>query len=161
MAVKIKLKTNQKLVAKNFQRLAKKLPRFIDKGLLQAGFHLLDIIRTKSARGQDFRGSPFAPYSEGYLKRLQREGKKIAVDLFYSGRMMGALTPGGKTVRKISNNIVSVSFSNSQMQQRALFNQVLMGEKNREFFGFNSTTENIIGKAFNRFVEKQIRATRI
>ena len=161
MAVAVKVKTNQQLVAKNFKRLAKKLPRFIDKGLLQAGFHLLDIIRTKSARGQDFRGSPFAPYSEGYLNRLKREGKKTAVDLFYSGRMMGALTPSGKTVRKISNNIVSVSFSNSQMQQRALFNQVLMGEKNREFFGFNSTTENIIGKAFNRFVEKQIRATRI
>ena len=161
MAVAVKVKTNQQLVAKNFKRLAKKLPRFIDKGLLQAGFQLLDIIRTKTARGQDFRGSPFAPYSEGYLNRLKREGKKTAVDLFYSGRMMGALTPSGKTVRKISNNIVSVSFSNSQMQQRALFNQVLMGEKNREFFGFNSTTENIIGKAFNRFVEKQIRATRI
>ena len=160
MAVKIKLKTNQKLVAKNFKRLAKKLPRFIDKGLLQAGFHLLDIIRTKSARGQDFRGNAFAPYSEGYLKRLQREGKKTAVDLFYSGRMLGALTPSGKTVRKIGNNIVGVSFSNSQMQQRALFNQVL-NEPKREFFGFNLRTENIIGKAFNRFVEKQIRATRI
>ena len=160
MAVKIKLKTNQKLVAKNFKRLAKKLPRFIDKGLLQAGFHLLDIIRTKSAKGQDFRGNAFAPYSEGYLKRLQREGKKTAVDLFYSGRMLGALTPSGKTVRKIGNNIVGVSFSNAQMRQRALFNQVL-NEPKREFFGFNSTTENIIGKAFNRFVEKQIRATRI
>ena len=160
MAVKIKLKTNQKQVSKNFKRLAKKLPRFIDKGLLQAGFHLLDIIRTKSARGQDFRGSAFAPYSEGYLKRLQREGKKTAVDLFYSGRMLGALTPSGKTVRKIGNNIVGVSFSNSQMQQRALFNQVL-NEPKREFFGFNLRTENIISKAFNRFVEKQIRATRI
>ena len=160
MAVKIKLKTNQKLVAKNFKRLAKKLPRFIDKGLLQAGFHLLDIIRTKSARGQDFRGNAFAPYSEGYLKRLQREGKKTAVDLFYSGRMLGALTPSGKTVRKIGNNIVGVSFSNAQMRQRALFNQVL-NEPKREFFGFNLRTENIIGKAFNRFVEKQIRATRI
>ncbi len=160
MAVAVKVKTNQKLVAKNFKRLAKKLPQFIDKGLLQAGFHLLDIIRTKTAKGQDFRGNPFAPYSEGYLKRLEREGKKTAVDLFYSGRMLGALTPSGKTVRKIGNNIVSVSFSNSQMRQRALFNQVL-GNTKREFFGFNSRTENIIGKAFNRFVEKQIRATRI
>ena len=160
MAVKIKLKTNQKQVSKNFKRLAKKLPRFIDKGLLQAGFHLLDIIRTKSARGQDFRGNAFAPYSEGYLKRLQREGKKTAVDLFYSGRMLGALTPSGRTVRRISNNIVSVAFSNAEMRTRALFNQVL-NEPKREFFGFNSTTENIIGKAFNRFVEKQIRATRI
>ena len=161
MAVAVKVKTNQKLVAKNFKRLATKLPRFIEQGLKQAGFHLLDIIRTKTAKGQDFRGNPFAPYSDGYLKRLEREGKPTAVDLFYSGRMLGALTPSGKTVRKISNNIVSVSFSNSQMRQRALFNQVLMGEKNRKFFGFNSRTENIIGKAFNRFVEKQIRATRI
>ena len=160
MAVKIKLKTNQKLVAKNFQRLAKKLPRFIDKGLLQAGFHLLDIIRTKSARGQDFRGSPFAPYSEGYLKRLQREGKKTAVDLFYSGRMLGALTPGGKTVKKIRNNFVSVSFSNSQMQQRALFNQVL-NEPKREFFGFNQRTESIIQRGFNKFMIRQLKGMRI
>ena len=160
MAVKIKLKTNRKQVAKNFKRLAKKLPRIIDKGLLQAGFHLLDIIRTKTGRGQDFRGNPFASYSEGYLKRLQREGKKTAVDLFYSGRMLGALTPSGRTVRRISNNIVSVAFSNAEMRTRALFNQVL-NEPKREFFGFNSTTENIIGKGFNRFVEKQIRATRI
>ena len=160
MAVAVKVKTNQKLVAKNFKRLATKLPRFIEQGLKQAGFHLLDIIRTKTAKGQDFRGNPFAPYSDGYLKRLEREGKPTAVDLFYSGRMLGALTPSGKTVRKISNNIVSVSFSNSQMRQRALFNQVL-GNTKREFFGFNSRTENIIGKAFNRFIEKQIRATRI
>lgn len=160
MAVAIKLKTNRKQVAKNFKRLAKKLPRIIDKGLLQAGFHLLDIIRTKTGRGQDFRGNTFAPYSEGYLKRLQKEGKKTAVDLFYSGRMMGALTPGGRTVKRISNNIVSVTFSNAEMRTRALFNQVLNDPK-REFFGFNSRTENIIGKVFNRFVEKQIRATRI
>ena len=159
MAVQVKVKTNQKLVAKNFQRLAKKLPRFIDKGLLQAGFHLLDIIRTKTASGQDFRGSSFAPYSEGYLKRLQREGKPTGIDLFYSGRMMGGLTPSS-TVKKTGRNKISLAFNNAQMRQRALFNQVL-GNTKREFFGFNSATENIIGKAFNRFVEKQIRATRI
>ena len=160
MVAEVKLKTNSKVVAKNFKRLARKLPRFIDKGLLQAGFHLLDIIRTKTARGQDFRGNPFAPYSEGYLKRLQREGKKTTVDLFYSGRMMGALTPSSRTVKRIGNHIVGVSFANSQMRQRALFNQVL-GNTKREFFAFNSRTENIIGKAFNRFIEKQISATRI
>ena len=161
MVAEVKLKTNSKVVAKNFKRLARKLPRFIDKGLLQAGFHLLDIIRTKTAKGQDFKGNPFAPYSDGYLKQLTREGKKTVVDLFYSGRMMGALTPSSRTVKKIGNHVVGVSFSNSQMMKRALFNQVLMGEKNREFFAFNSRTENIIGKAFNRFIEKQIRATRI
>lgn len=160
MAIEVKLKTNQKLVSKNYKRLAKKLPKFIDKGLLQAGFHLLDIIRTKTSKGQDFRGRAFAPYSQGYLKRLQREGKPTGIDLFYSGRMMGALTPSARTVKKIGNNKISVSFSNAQMRQRALFNQVL-GNTKRKFFGFNSRTETIIGKAFNRFVEKEIRNSRI
>ena len=159
MAIEVKLKTIQKLVSKNYKRLATKLPRFIDKGLLQAGFHLLDIIRTKTSKGQDFRGRPFAPYSEGYLKRLQREGKPTGIDLFYSGRMMGSLTPSS-TVKKTGRNKISLAFNNAQMRQRALFNQVL-GNTKREFFAFNSRTENIIGKAFNRFVEKQIRATRI
>ena len=159
MAIEVKLKTNQKLVSKNYKRLATKLPRFIDKGLLQAGFHLLEIIRTKTSKGQDFRGRAFAPYSEGYLKRLEKEGRPTVVDLIYNNKMMGSLTPSS-TVKKTGRNKISLAFNNAQMRQRALFNQVL-GNTKREFFSFNSRTENIIGKAFNRFVEKQIRATRI
>ena len=159
MAISVKLKTNQKLVSKNYKRLATKLPRFIEQGLEKAGFHLLDIIRTKTSKGQDFRGRPFAPYSEGYLKRLQREGKPTGIDLFYSGRMMGSLTPSS-TVKKTGRNKISLAFNNAQMRKRALFNQVL-GNTQREFFGFNSRTETIIGKAFNRFVEKEIRGMRL
>ena len=159
MAIEVKLKTNQKLVSKNYKRLATKLPRFIEQGLEKAGFHLLDIIRTKTSKGQDFRGRPFAPYSEGYLKRLQKENRPTVVDLIYDNRMMGSLTPSS-TVKKTGRNKISLAFSNSQMRTRALFNQVL-GNTKREFFGFNSRTENIIGKAFNRFVEKQIRNSRI
>ena len=160
MGIQLSIKTNQQKVSKNIKRYQSFLPRVFDKGLKQAGFHLLEIMKELTKKGIDFRRMPFAPYSEGYIRRLQKEGKQTGVDLFYSGRMLGALTPSGKTVRKIGNNIVGVSFSNAQMRQRALFNQVL-GNTKREFFGFNSRTENIIGKAFNRFVEKQIRATRI
>ena len=91
--------------------------------------------------------------------RLQKENRPTVVDLIYDNRMMGSLTPSS-TVKKTGRNKISLAFSNSQMRTRALFNQVL-GNTKREFFGFNSRTENIIGKAFNRFVEKQIRATRI
>ena len=159
MAIEVKLKTNQKLVSKNFKRLATKLPRFIEQGLKQAGFHLLEIIRTKTEKGQDFRSRPFAAYSEGYLKRLQKEGRKTVVDLIYNNKMMGSLTPSS-TVKKTGRNKISLAFSNAEQRNIALFNQVL-GNPKREFFGFNSTTENIIGKAFNRFVEKQIKATGI
>ena len=155
MAVDLKIKSNNKQVARKFKKFQSVLPRIIDKGLKQAGFQLLDIIRTKTQKGIDFNDRPFAPYSQGYLKKLNREGKSTNVDLFYSGRMLGSLTS-----KKTGKHKVSVSFTNSQMRQRALFNQVLNDPK-REFFGFNNRTEKIISKQFNRFVEKELRKFRI
>ena len=160
MAIGIKIKTNSKHIEKRFKRLQSKFPSIIDKGILQAGFQLLDIIRTKTQKGVDFRDVPFVPYSSGYLKKLQREGKSTKVDLFYSGRMLGALTPSGRTIKKTGINKISVNFSNSQMRQRAVFNQVL-GKNKREFFGFIDRTANIIRKRFNRFVAKEFRKARI
>ena len=160
MALDIKIKSNSKAIERRFKRLESKFPSIIDKGILQGGFQLLDIIRTKTAKGIDFRDRPFVPYSAGYLKKLQREGKATKVDLFYSGRMLGALTPSGRTIRKTGTNKVSINFSNSQMRQRAVFNQVL-GKNKREFFGFNDRTANIIRKQFNRFVAKEFRKARI
>ena len=160
MALDLKIKTNANLVQKRYSRIQRKFRSIFEKGLLQAGFQLLDIIRTKTAKGIDFRDRPFAPYSEGYLKKLQREGKSTKVDLFYSGRMLGALTPSSRTIRKTGTNKVSVNFSNSQMRQRAFFNQVL-GKTKREFFGFNDRTEKIIAKQFNRFVAKEFRKARL
>ena len=159
MALDLKIKTNAKFVEKRFKRIEKKFKSIIQKGILQAGFQLLDIIRTKTQKGIDFNDRPFAPYSSGYLKKLNKEGKSTNVDLFYSGRMLGSLTPNS-TVKKSGKNKVSLGFSNSQMQQRALFNQVLNDPK-REFFGFNNRTEKIISKQFNRFVEKELRKFRI
>ena len=124
MALSVKIKTNSKHIEKRFQRLKSKFPSIIDKGILQAGFQLLDIIRTKTAKGIDINSSKFAPYSTSYLKKLNREGKKTAVDLFYTGRMLGALTPSAKTVRKTGKHKITLGFSNAQMRQRALFNQV-------------------------------------
>ena len=155
MAVDLKIKSNEKEIIKKFQKLQSKLPRFIDKGVKQAGFQLVDIIRTKTKRGVDFRDVGFEPYSEGYRKQLEREGKPTSVDLFYTGRMLGSLTS-----TKTGKHKVSLGFTNAQMRQRALFNQVL-NQPNREFFGFNDRTEKIISKQFNRFIEKQLKMTRL
>ena len=159
MAVTLKITSNQKQVSKNYKKFQSVLSRVIDKGVKQAGLQLVDRIRTKTQKGIDFNDRPFAPYSSGYLKKLNREGKSTNVDLFYSGRMLGSLTPSG-SVKKTGKHKVSVNFTNSQMRQRALFNQVLNDPK-REFFGFNNRTEKIISKQFNRFVEKELRKFRI
>jgi len=155
MAVDLKIKSNSKQVAKKFKKFQSVLPRIIDKGIKQAGFQLIDIVRTKTKKGINFKDGAFAPYSQGYLKKLNREGKSTNVDLFYSGRMLGSLTS-----KKTGKHKVSLGFSNAQMIKRALFNQVLNDPK-REFFGFNNRTEKIISKQFNRFVEKELRKFRI
>ena len=155
MAVDLKIKSNSKQVSKKFKKFQSVLPRIIDKGIKQAGFQLIDIIRTKTKKGINFKDGAFAPYSQGYLRKLNREGKSTNVDLFYSGRMLGSLTSN-----KTGKHKVSLGFSNAQMLQRALFNQVLNDPK-REFFGFNNRTEKIISKQFNRFVEKELRKFRI
>ena len=155
MALQLKIKTNQKQLSKKLGKFQTRLSRIIDKGVKQAGFQLLDIIRTKTAKGIDARDVPFAQYSDSYRKQLQREGKPLKVDLFYSGRMLGSLSS-----RKTGKHKTSLGFTNAQMRQRALFNQVL-NEPKREFFGFNDRTEKIISKQFNRFVEKELKKFRI
>jgi hypothetical protein len=60
------------------------------KAVKQAGFQLLDIIRTKTQKGIDFNDIPFAPYSQGYLKKFkQNRLNPTNVDLHYSGRYDG------------------------------------------------------------------------
>ena len=156
--LKANIKTNAKQLQKKYKRLEKKLPRLIDKGIQQAGFQLVDIIRTKTKKGIDYQDSPFAPYSEGYLKQLQREGKPTVVDLWYSGEMMGALTPS--IIKKTGRNKATLAFTRKSNIDKAFFNQVL-NEPKREFFGFNQRTESIIQRGFNKFMIKQLNAMRI
>ena len=159
MGIQLSIKTNQKQVSKNIKRYQSFLPRIFDKGLKQAGFHLLEIIKELTKKGVDFRRMPFAPYSEGYIKRLEKENRKTAVDLIYDNRMMGSLTPSS-SIKKRGKGKISIAFNDAEMRKRALFNQVLK-EPKRKFFGFDKRTERIINKGFERFVAKELRRVRI
>ena len=141
MAVNLKIKDNTQQVRNNFKKLGRRLTKTIDKGVKQAGFQLLDIIRTKTKKGIDINSRKFAPYSSGYLKKLQREGKKTAVDLFYTGRMLGSLTPN-QTIKKTGKHQVTLSFSNAEMRQRALYNQVL-NEPKRVFLALTEEQKRL------------------
>jgi len=159
MAVDLKIKTNSKQVSQKFKKFQSVLSRVIDKGVKQAGFQLVDIIRTKTKKGIDFNDKSFAPYSDSYLKRLRKEKRSTKVDLHYDGGMVGALTPS--MVKKTGRHKVSLGFARADERDKAFFNQVMRGDKNRKFFGFNNRTEKIISKQFNRFVEKELRKFRI
>ena len=151
MPVSVTLTSNVKSIQKSLDRFFNKFPNITKKGLQQASFQLREIILELTKKQQDFRRRRFAPYSEAYLKKLQAEGKSQKVDLFFTGRMLGAITTKVHSKKK-----ASVFFNNAEMRTRALFNQVL-NEPKREFFGFNNRTEKIIKKQFVRFMEKEIR----
>ena len=159
MAIDLKIQSNSKEVSQKFKNFQSVLPRIIDKGVKQAGFQLLDIIRTKTQKGIDFNDRPFAPYSQGYLKHLNKIGYPTKIDLHYSGDMMGSLTPSS-SIKKTGKHKISIGFARARERDKALFNQVL-GKPKREFFGFNDRTESIIQKSFNRFVEKELRKFKI
>tara|TARA_R100001126_G_scaffold7938_1_gene4183 strand:- start:89 stop:556 length:468 start_codon:yes stop_codon:yes gene_type:complete len=155
MAVDVRIKSNVKSIQKNFDKFFNKFPSITRKGLARASFRLQSIIKELTSKEQDFRRRRFAPYSEQYLKRLEKEGKSQKVDLFFTGRMLGSITGKVKSSRK-----ATVFFNNAEMRQRALFNQVL-NEPKREFFGFDKRTEKLIKKEFVQFMEKEIRKMRL
>ena len=155
MAVDVRIKSNVKSIQKNFDKFFNRFPSITRKGLARASFRLQSIIKELTSKEQDFRRRRFAPYSEQYLKRLEKEGKSQKVDLFFTGRMLGSITGKVKSSRK-----ATVFFNNAEMRQRALFNQVL-NEPKREFFGFDKRTEKLIKKEFVQFMEKEIRKMRL
>ena len=155
MAVDVRIKSNVKSIQRNFDKFFNKFPSITRKGLARASFRLQSIIKELTSKEQDFRRRRFAPYSEQYLKRLEKEGKSQKVDLFFTGRMLGSITGKVKSSRK-----ATVFFNNAEMRQRALFNQVL-NEPKREFFGFDKRTEKLIKKEFVQFMEKEIRKMRL
>jgi len=156
MAVNLDIKSNSKQLTKKFKQIKSRLPRVIDKGIKQAGFQLIEIIRTKTKKGIDVNDVVFQPYTRAYRKRLEKEGRPLTVDLRYSGNMLGSLTSN-----KTGKHKVTLGFARAEERNKAMFNQVMRGDKNRVFFGFNKRTENIIQKTFNRFVEKELRKFRI
>ena len=155
MAVDVRIKSNVKSIQRSFDKFFNKFPSITRKGLARASFRLQSIIKELTSKEQDFRRRRFAPYSDQYLKRLQKEGKSQKVDLFFTGRMLGSITGKVKSSRK-----ATVFFNNAEMRQRALFNQVL-NEPKREFFGFDNRTEKLIKKEFVQFMEKEIRKMRL
>ena len=157
--IQLGVKTNSKQIQKKLSSFQKVLPRIIDKGVKQAGFQLLEIIKTKTKKGIDIRGRKFERYSSGYLRRLNREQRPTKVDLHYDGDMLRSLTPNS-TVKKTGRHKISLAFSNAEQREKALFNQVFNDPK-RVFFGFNKKTEKIINRSFNRFVQKELRKFKI
>ena len=50
MAINIRFNDNSKQVQRNIKRFQNKFPRIVEKGIKQAGFQLLEFIKTKTKK---------------------------------------------------------------------------------------------------------------
>lgn len=82
----------------------------------QIGDKIIDMIKTRTAKGLDKDGKPFKPYSQMYM----RIKKSKDVDLKMTGKMLNSIksTPSGDNSVNISIN--GVSYSEKVLDKRPI-----------------------------------------
>ena len=151
--LKARVTSNLPLVRKRFNKLFKKFPRTIIRGLEQAGVQLKEIILERTDRGVDFNKSKFAGYSPMYSALKS----KTIVNLQDTNRMLQSIDS------KIRNkNKVQIYFRSQSQAKKALWHQQGMGNlPQRKFFGYDRRTEKVIRDSFEKFIGKQIKALKL
>ena len=111
---------------------------------LMTKFGLFQIARMKirTAKGIDYNGSPFKPYSPAYKLFRQSSGRSGKPNLFYSGKMLAAMI-----CRATSKNVV-ITFASQQETNKANKNQ-----RTRQFFGVSQKDRIDIEKLFKKELE--------
>lgn len=113
------------------------LEHFVDAALMaRLGSFAEFIIKQRTAQGRDVNGKLFKPYSEKYKLFRQEAGRGQIPNLFFSGRMLGALTH-----RTEGSDTVRLFFHDAQQAAKASGNQ-----RHREFFGLSADDITLLMK---------------
>ncbi len=161
MVAQVTVKTNAKVLQKKFNILKKRFPKIINRELMASGFLLVQIIKELTKKGKSFKRTKFPKYSDSYAKFKEKYVGTNVVNLQLSSDMLNSLTPDHRSVKKTGRNKVTVSFSNSEMRERAFRIQTGDGQPKREFFGFDKTTENKIQKEFEKQIKRELKRLRL
>tara|TARA_Y100001970_G_scaffold30296_1_gene37595 strand:+ start:131 stop:595 length:465 start_codon:yes stop_codon:yes gene_type:complete len=154
MALSIKVQSNIKIVQSKYIKFINKFPQIIKMGLDQAGENLKTIVVDRThKRGLDMNNRKFIGYSSYY----QELKGKTKVDLQDTNRMLQSI--GSKLV---SSTKAQVFFRSQREAIKAFRHQTGQGKLPvRKFFGFNKKVEKLIGKNYERFINKQIKKFKI
>ncbi len=151
----------------------KKLKDFINENpqlLERIGVFIKGKIVQRTLQGKDVDGNTFAPYSPGYAKLRAmspkpqsvvdrtgvRSGLSTKPDLFFSGRMIGAIT---HTVETGDNPAVILFFArqNPEGMLAAVHNSGGGRTKKRKFFGISEPDVNTIRKMLETGINKAMK----
>jgi hypothetical protein len=131
---------------RNLSSIPKNMRKAYEAKLKTAFFRVaqigISIIQERTERGVGYKGGRFKPYSEKYAIFRADSGRDTKPNLFFSGKMLGAITSRA-TSRK-----AEIFFSRASESAKASGNN-----KIRPFFGFDKEEKKRIARAFERFIQ--------
>ena len=142
--MKITISDNSLQVAKNFEKQVKEHPLQVKTALGRTAEFLIGLIKQRTARGKDYQGRSFPPYTNVYKEFRQQAGRQTQFpDLNFSGQMLSSIT------QKSEPDYAVIYFANKFQNVKAIGNQ-----KKRKFFAIGSQEIqpilNVFMKTYNK-----------
>ena len=151
MQVKFNLGKTVKSLSKLQRKITKRIPIAINAAAEQG----ITIIKTRTAKGRDYKGKAFAKYSPGYARQRLARGSQLTPNLIWSGDMLRNINR-----KKISNTAFKLFFPNPDQNEKASFHNFTgVGKKRvkRVFFKLSKKEEERLRKTFRQSMKKAIR----
>jgi len=153
------MKVHVTLDDKEVQAMIKAFPKRIKKAsrkaLSKASAFVEFTVKRRTASGRGLNGS-FTPYAASTKRSRGKRGRQTGVvDLFDSGRMLGAMTS-----KALSPSLGVVFFLDADARRRAMWHHTGAGHLPvRKWFDVNNREEKEVGSVFrNNFIKQMARA---
>jgi hypothetical protein len=142
--MKITIEDNSLQVAKNFEKQVREHPLQVKTALGRTAEFLIGLIKQRTARGKDYQGRSFPPYTNVYKEFREQAGRQTQFpDLNFSGQMLSSIT------QKSEPDYAVIYFANKFQNVKAIGNQ-----KKRKFFAIGSQEIqpilNVFMKTYNK-----------
>lgn len=140
--MQVSIKTNAKKVKAALRKKGKDVNASLKKALSITAQEGINIIEARTEDGTGYEGGAFKRYSKKYEKFRRAKGRGSAVDLQFTGRMLGAMT--SKSTKKKA----TIFFTRAEEAKKAAMNN-----KTRPFFGFTKKEQKQLGSIFFRNIK--------
>ena len=144
MVADIKIKDTSIEVQRFFKKFQRDMPGIIKESLARASAFGSLKIQERTLKGKDADGNRFRPYSRRTIESRQEKGRQTSfVDLFDSGKMLGAIT----FISTASKG--QIFFRRQAENRKAFFHDTGTGKlPRRPFFAIGRKEEDKIKKIF-------------
>lgn len=113
-------------------------------------------IKERTAKGIGADNEFFAPYSKGYKRLREKEGRPVEkVDLNFTGSMFSSMTHIAKNDQVTSFFMSTVDRFGARNSEKAFFNQEL-----RNFFAINAEDVVEIETVIKKYISRKLKGAR-